>query len=205
MYQAHLRGILSGRSRSRPLIWGGLYVVRQLAFLTALTMALLSVATTSRAEGGSCPSGYYPVGGQGAQGCAPIPGGASGGSSSSQIRLSTPTGKWSMTWGSIAGSKQTQDAGVSTGLRTKAEAEQEAIRKCASAGAKDCEIAMTYHNQCVAWVIPSGSSGPGNSGLGSGPSEKAAIAGAQMTCKNNQPGKCSVFYTNCTKPIFDEF
>ena len=24
---------------------------------------------------GNCPSGYYPVGGQGVQGCAPIPGG----------------------------------------------------------------------------------------------------------------------------------
>ena len=28
---------------------------------------------------GNCPSGYYPVGGQGVQGCAPIPGGGSGG------------------------------------------------------------------------------------------------------------------------------
>lgn len=37
--------------------------------------ALMLAPVSVQAEGGSCPPGYYPIGGQGYQGCAPIPGG----------------------------------------------------------------------------------------------------------------------------------
>ncbi|WP_332250441.1 DUF4189 domain-containing protein [Stenotrophomonas maltophilia] len=107
--------------------------------------------------------------------------------------------------GAIASSKNTQDAGVSTGKRAKELAEQEALSKCASGGARDCEVDLAYFNQCASWVVPSGRSGGGQSGVGGGPTPERALFVAQLMCRNDQPGKCVEFYANCTKPIFEEF
>lgn len=115
---------------------------------------LVSSTEVAFAEG-NCPPGYYPIGGQGVQGCAPIP--SSGAASSSpEVQLNRPTGRWTKTWGAIAESKTTQDAGTSVGKRSKEEASREAISKCRSAGAADCSVSFTYQNQCVSWVIPRG-------------------------------------------------
>lgn len=165
---------------------------------------ILGVAHQSFAEG-NCPAGYYPIGGQGARGCAPIPGAATGGGTSAEIQLGSPTGKWVRTWGAIASSKNTQDAGVSTGKRAKDLAEQEALSKCASGGARDCKVDLAYFNQCASWVVPSGRSGGGQSGVAGGPTPERALFAARLMCRNDQQGECVEFYANCTKPIFEEF
>ena len=62
---------------------------------------ILGVAYQSFAEG-NCPPGYYPIGGQGARGCAPIPSGAPSSTSSggiSELPANSPTGRWIKTWG----------------------------------------------------------------------------------------------------------
>lgn len=59
---------------------------------------ILGVAYQAFAEG-NCPPGYCPIGGQGARGCAPIPGAASGSGTTAEIQLASPTGKWVRTWG----------------------------------------------------------------------------------------------------------
>jgi hypothetical protein len=135
--------------------------------LLASCLLLLGGVDRAWAEG-NCPAGY--IGGQGARGCAPIPGGGAGSTGSSEIRLATPTGKWTKTWGAIAESKSTQDAGVSTVLRSKNEAEREAVSKCGAAGARDCTVSM----QCISWVIPSGRSGAARAGLGGGATPELA-------------------------------
>ncbi|PSD44442.1 hypothetical protein C7E25_00930 [Stenotrophomonas maltophilia] len=172
--------------------------------LLASCLLLLGGVDRAWAEG-NCPPGYYPIGGQGARGCAPIPGGATGSTGSSEIRLATPTGKWTKTWGAIAESKSTQDAGVSTGLRSKNEAEREAVSKCGASGARDCTVSMSYFNQCISWVIPSGRSGAGRAGLGTGATPELALVASEAMCRNDRAGRCEVFYSNCTKPLFDEF
>ncbi|HDS1825108.1 DUF4189 domain-containing protein [Stenotrophomonas sp. AG209] len=166
---------------------------------------LLFLLTEVAFAEGNCPPGYYPIGGQGARGCAPIPGGAAGSAAPSEIRLATPTGKWTKTWGAIAESKSTQDAGVSTGLRSKNEAEREAVSKCGASGARDCTVSMSYFNQCISWVIPSGRSGAGRAGLGTGATPELAHVASEAMCRNDRAGRCEVFYSNCTKPLFDEF
>lgn len=164
---------------------------------------LVSLTEVAFAEG-NCPLGYYPIGGQGVQGCAPIP--SSGAASSSpEVQLNRPTGRWTKTWGAIAESKTTQDAGTSVGKRSKEEASREAISKCRSAGAADCSVSFTYQNQCVSWVIPRGRSGAGRAGIGAGPTPERAKFNAQAMCKNDQPGYCEEIYSDCSKPIFDEF
>lgn len=61
-----------------------------------LMLAGLGFSVSASAEGG-CPAGSYPIGGQGVQGCAPIP--SSGSSSSEGPR---PNGRWIKTWGALA-------------------------------------------------------------------------------------------------------
>lgn len=179
---------------------------RILAWMTWLMLISLGMPDSAFAEGGSCPPGYYPIGGQGAQGCAPIPGGGGTANSGSQeIRLSTPTGRWIKTWGAIAEATATSDAGVSDGKRTKEEAEREAVARCQSTGAKDCVAHFTYYNQCVSWLIPKGRSGRGQPAIGTGGTPKFARMFAESRCKNDVEGPCEEVYANCTKPIFEEF
>jgi len=152
---------------------------------------------------GNCPPGMYPIGGQGVQGCAPIPGAAGASTSPSTPAPARPLGEWVKTWGAIAVSKATSDAGVSTGLRSKRSAEKDALSKCSMSGARDCSINMTYFNQCVSWAIPSGRSGGGQSGIGAGPTPEAALETARSLCKNDRQGACEEVYADCTKPVFD--
>ncbi|HIE4562800.1 TPA: DUF4189 domain-containing protein [Stenotrophomonas maltophilia] len=85
---------------------------------------------------GNCPSGFYPIGGQGVQGCAPIPGAAGTAASPAAPAPARPLGEWVKTWGAIAVSRATSDAGVSTGLRSKSAAEKNALSKCRMSGAQ---------------------------------------------------------------------
>lgn len=43
---------------------------------------------------GNCPPGMYPIGGQGVQGCAPIPGAAGASTSPSTPAPARPLGEW---------------------------------------------------------------------------------------------------------------
>ncbi|HIE5097089.1 DUF4189 domain-containing protein [Stenotrophomonas maltophilia] len=174
-----------------------------LAALIVLAIGACWGIASARAEG-NCPPGFYPIGGQGVQGCAPIPGAASGGVAA-PVAPARPSGEWITTWGAIATSKQTSDAGVSTGQRKRNGAEREALGKCASAGAKDCEVVIAYFNQCVAWAIPSGGTGRGGSGIGRGPTPDVAEKEAQKGCSNDRAGDCRLFYADCTKPIFSSY
>lgn len=57
----------------------------------------------------------HPTGGQGVQGCAPIPGAGGGVSQQSPSPAPKPLGEWVRTWGGVAVSPTTSDAGDSTG------------------------------------------------------------------------------------------
>lgn len=171
--------------------------------ISLCALVFLGAAGMAAAEG-NCPPGYYPIGGQGVQGCAPIPSSASS-SGTIEVPANSPTGRWVKTWGAIAESSSTQDAGASTGLRSQEAAEQEALRKCSSTGAADCSVSLAYRNQCVAWVIPSGKTGRGVSAVGRGATPEMALIMAHSKCENDVGGKCAVLYENCTKPIFEEF
>ncbi|AWH31252.1 MULTISPECIES: DUF4189 domain-containing protein [unclassified Stenotrophomonas maltophilia group] len=180
--------------------------MKQISVVLAVVVSLfLGSASTASAEGGSCPQGYYPIGGQGAQGCAPIPGGSSGSGGQSEVPANSPTGHWIKTWGSIASSTTSDDVGVSDGKRTKDEAEKVALSKCTTGGGGVCKITMSYFNQCVSWLIPKGRTGRGEAAIASGPSPELARFSAQAHCKNDGPGPCEQIYANCTKPIFEEF
>ncbi|PNY76300.1 hypothetical protein C1750_00635 [Stenotrophomonas pavanii] len=102
---------------------------------------------------GSCPPGFYPIGGQGVQGCAPIPGAAAS-IPPSQAPRQAPEGEWEKRWGAIAegavssqgGSKPT---GTAVSQRTESLAQSVALDACRKAGGGSCRITISYYNQCA--------------------------------------------------------
>ena len=100
-----------------------------------LATCLLMLASSKVFAEGGCPSGMYPIGGQGVQGCAPIPGAGGGVSQQSPSPAPRPLGEWIRTWGGVAVSPTTSDAGVSTGQLSRKDAERDAMQKCADSGA----------------------------------------------------------------------
>lgn len=160
-----------------------------------LAIGLLAFAGIAYAEG-NCPPGSYPIGGQGAVGCAPIPDGdapASANSSSSK-----PVGRWKKTWGAIAVDPIVGDMGTTAGKFSEREAKREAITLCEKHGAKKCEV-MSYHNQCgvVAWPDVKGAKVI----MQGGPSIEVAGQLALTDCKAKAGSACRIVHSECSEPV----
>ncbi|MCU1127950.1 DUF4189 domain-containing protein [Stenotrophomonas maltophilia] len=166
------------------------------AFTLLVILCLLGIQSV-HAEG-RCPPGQYPIGGQGAGGCAPIPGGASGEGASPR-----PTGRWLKTWGAIA-TAASGEAGASTGQRTRSAAEKEAVAQCSRGGADNCRVTMAYKNQCVALITPS-SVDKGGSVTWRAETEALASKLAMDECTERGSRGCKVFYSACSTPMFEAY
>ena len=167
-----------------------------------LLLLLVSLPLLAFAEG-SCPPGFYPIGGQGVQGCAPIPGAATTGSEAGiPAPAPRPTGYWEQTWGAISIAKSTGDIGVTYGKSSKSEADSDALGKCATYGAKDCRISLSYKNQCAA-IAKEAKGAYVHSGRSS--SIERATGIAMKGCIANTGGACEVVHTNCSEPIFHKY
>ena len=171
----------------------------RLAFLMLMSVLAFSSHIELASAEGRCPPGQYPVGGQGAGGCAPIP------SSNGSAEQSGPVtiGRWIKTWGAIATAPSSGDMGASVGKRSKREATEEALMRCGSHGATDCRIGISYKNQCVAYADPE----PGSKGTVSASvaaSKEQASDLVLSHCAKRGGGQCKVLYTDCSEPIFEE-
>jgi uncharacterized protein DUF4189 len=157
-----------------------------------LACVLLSVAGLALAEGGSCPPGYYPVGGQGASGCAPIPEyGASDGAINKREAIQPV---WEMQWGAIAVDFAMGKFGIGNAKRTKDEAENMALDECKKEGGSGCEIDLTYYNQCgaIAW-------GASDARTFRAESKEIASIHAIEAC-SKQTVDCKIYYADCSFP-----
>lgn len=94
---------------------------------------------------------------------------------------------------------ETSGAGVALQKLSRREAEREALSQCGLKGHSNCEVSLTFHNQCGAVA---GSVGGGAVGLAHAPLESIASARALRQCKGSQ---CEVWYSGCTKPVFERF
>ncbi|UZB01843.1 DUF4189 domain-containing protein [Xanthomonas citri pv. fuscans] len=117
-----------------------------------------------------------------------------------QAPPSKPTGEWIKTWGAIARSNSTGEAGSAVGKFSESEARQAAIQQCALGGAKDCEVRLSYQNQCAALVSSSS-----RSFYHSSASKKTAIKSASRSCEASDTGSCKVIYFECSDPIFKKY
>ncbi|MEA9573513.1 DUF4189 domain-containing protein [Xanthomonas campestris] len=166
-----------------------------------LLLLLLNITFSAGAEQG-CPPGQFPIGGQGAVACAPIPQTGSG------PQEASPLGKWIKTWGAISLDKSSAGAlGVSFGKRSKREAQQDAIAGCIKAGGKDCRDWTTYQNQCAAVAEPyrDGRSVAGTLHFRTGPSPEKIKREAEEICSSENKGECRVIYEACSEPIFKPY
>jgi len=177
-------------------------------FLILILIVPISlIARIAHAEG-ACPPGQYPIGGQGAIACAPIP-------QESPAQLEArPNGKWVKTWGAVAvGSiDSTTSYGVTTGKLSKFEAQQDAMRRCASHGETNCKIGLAYENQCAVIVEPHINGRPFPTGfiriVGRATVIEASEAALKICQEDNKAtpqAKCEIVYSACSEPIFHKF
>lgn len=164
---------------------------------------LMAAAHGAHAEGG-CPPGQYPIGGQGAAGCAPIP------QSGAVEQSNQPAGRWIKTWGAIAMGMVdgVPNYGVPVGEKSKAEAESDAVMRCAKRGATGCEVLLSYFNQCAALSEPIGEDGKisGNVvAVGSATVELAESRALEKCARENAGAHCEVSYKACSTPFFEKY
>lgn len=179
--------------------WGISNVIRgskvMYRFAASLAVVLALTSDLAWAEG-RCPPGQYPIGGQGAGGCAPIPAGGSGAESP------RPTGRWIKTWGAFAASPS-GIAGAASGWRKKADAGSAAVRSCSDAGGRDCQVKFTYKNQCATAAVSNAGAGGTFYSAAATKEEAAGLSLAQ--CRAASKRTCEVVMSNCTEPEFEKF
>lgn len=175
-------------------------------FYWSLVFLLVLTPNFASAEGG-CPAGQYPIGGQGAVACAPMP----QNNSQPQAR---PLGEWIKTWGAIAmGSIDSITSyGVTTGKLSKAEAEVDALIRCGSHGETNCRIGLSYRNQCAVVAEPHVNGKPFSEGysafIGASTVQKASKTALDKCNQANTEfagAKCVIVYNACSEPIFKKF
>lgn len=160
-----------------------------------LLASLFAIPGSALAEGGSCPAGYYPIGGQGAVGCAPIPNYQRSGEQGSAV---APEAQWLKTWGAIAIDDTVDVGGIGTvtGLPDKQAADAAALSQCRSSGGTDgCRLHLSYHNQCAVIV-----SGINYLSTHRAETVDKASALAIQKCSQQTSG-CKIYYSACSAPV----
>ena len=145
-----------------------------------------------KAEGGTCPPGYYPFNSPGVMGCAPMPG--NGGEDSGDWPTE-PAPKWKTQWIAIAYGNN--GFGAAPDMPSKGKAEKAALAQCREMGGIDCHINMTTYNQCVAVV------GGGHTASSAGAADlETAESSAMGDCKGDSENtSCEVYYSACSYPV----
>lgn len=154
---------------------------------------LLLIPGSAFAEGGSCPSGYYPIGGQGSAGCAPIPEYGASEGKISEREMIPPI--WETQWGAISVDISNGKFGAGKSMPTKKQAEKSASDDCEKEGGKNCAIDLVYYNQCaaVAW-------GAAYVTTASAETREQASSRAAETC-GERTSDCKIYYSDCSFPV----
>ena len=164
----------------------------KLLTLTLLLLGLLAFRMPAHAEG-NCPPGYYPIGGQGVQGCAPYPNQGQQQQRPQQPNL--PPAVWESRWGAIATDEPHGVLGSSSGLLSKSAAQDGAMADCKSKGGSNCVLQMTFSNGCSALTV-----GDKTFNLNVGETEAIATQKAMEVCKAGDTG-CHVYFTTCSPSV----
>ncbi|MBB3833801.1 hypothetical protein FHR55_002011 [Xanthomonas arboricola] len=140
---------------------------------------------------GACPPGFYPIGGQGASGCAPI--------ASENSNVPQPTGEWKARWGALARSQDNSVLGVAAKEHSKSAAKKNAIKACMEVGGVNCKVKVFYKNSCIAQAQ---STQLGKFNTFNDNSKELAESNALRDCGH---ADCVVGYSDCSKAEFHEY
>jgi Domain of unknown function (DUF4189) len=115
--------------------------------LGGIVLASLVYGSAAQAEGGSCPDGYYPIGGGNAgwQGCAPIPT-SRGPAPSSGPRVP----RYIDNYIAVAWHPKANDVWATWNHRTEAKSTETALNACTEVMGEGCTIAVNGWNSSVA-------------------------------------------------------
>ncbi len=163
----------------------------------AVTVVIFAPGEAARAEG-RCPPGYYPVGGDRASDCAPIPGAQNDGSGlENSGAVSIPNR--ADTYGAIVWSSGS-DGGtlynVTTGALSREQAQASALGQCRSEGGIDCRLALDFSNGYYAVAV----AGKNEAAVDSGPTERTAKRKAQAACQRIYKRSCRIVETGESLP-----
>ncbi|MDR0238052.1 DUF4189 domain-containing protein [Acinetobacter sp.] len=160
------------------------------------TLIVFFIIENAHAEG-NCPSGYYPIGGQGVQGCAPISSGGSGGYSNQYPALNPLP---ETLWGAIAEDKSNglkgRPIGFTRNFKSKDEAQAKAMKACQQDGGQKCQVSQTYSSRCVAVADPIKDGQISKILLAF--SEEQAKKGALVFCLSENLEPCRIVYSGCS-------
>ncbi|WP_355586630.1 DUF4189 domain-containing protein [Xanthomonas cannabis] len=162
--------------------------MKKIGFLFVFTICLFVQMASGE---GSCPSGYYPIGGQGVSGCAPMSSGSSG--------APQPSGQWDTKWGALARSKDSSVLGASDSERKKSSAKKKALDLCVQIGGEQCKVTLVYKNSCVAQA-QSRTLGKLNTFL-----HKSAAFAEGSALKECGHQDCRITCSVCSLPEFREY
>lgn len=157
---------------------------------------LLMTPNAALAEGGGCPAGYYPIGGQGAVGCAPM---SDYGANLEDSSAETPQPRWFKTWGAIAIDGDLRKMGAAIGSVSKSEAKRAAVSDCRMrGGGRGCEKrVLAYENQCAV-VVTADDMNKAVAAQSIEVASKLAMDACESALENN----CHIYYSACSEPVF---
>ncbi|MFA0925021.1 DUF4189 domain-containing protein [Xanthomonas fragariae] len=138
----------------------------------------------------ACPVGVAP----GSPQCGP-----DSGTSRGDAAPPRPIGKWIKTWGALA-ANSAGDIGLASGKISKQDAAAESVLRCEEYDAGKCVAKHFFYNQCISVARASS----GNSATVTGPKENAPVL-AVRECEEASGSSCSVLFTECSNPIFENF
>ena len=159
---------------------------------TKAMLTVMALAPSFAIAEGGCPRGQVLQQGNGWRSCVP-----GNGTSQQQSPSDNFVGpQWAARWISVAVDTDKAILGKSAESRTEAEAENSAVRDCASQGGLTCHAIVTAKNGCVAMVV-------GNNRLTTAgdPIQRKAEAKAIDSCKSSPDTNCTVYYSACVQPV----
>ena len=159
--------------------------------ILTLLFSFLFAAGAAWAEG-NCPDGMYPIGGQGAQGCAPI---SSNGDEGYYEPRYQP--RWHAMYGAIAIDGANHQWGATSNSKSQGGAEAGALETCSAGGKYQCRIDSWYSNQCVAlaWPLSPGSLIVTDYGA----TADLATQKAMARCESGSKEGCKLEYSECSR------
>lgn len=162
--------VATGQAAGNPGIREAMKRIHQ-AILSCLLLVAGSLPSTAMAEG-DCPQGMYSIGGQGVQGCAPIPVSSTGSSYSNRPN-------WAQTVRGVAMDAR-GDTFISNSMRSRGKAKRASMKECREFGKGECTLATLFQAQCVA--VAHAGLGTETTSVVAAMSEQGAVIVAMQRC-----------------------
>lgn len=167
------------------------------SFCTLVSLVAALAAGSASAEQG-CPDGSTPnplMGGTPGQNqCVPIPGLSRPQGGVSPVNAG-PQVRWASRCGAIVVDSDSGKTGVAGSMSTRKKAENGAVAQCKGKGGRDCQVKISYANQCgvIAW-------GNYRMATANAPTLEEASSQTLTQCEQASGVVYEVFFSDCSFP-----